>query len=312
MGSPRLLVDSPEMSDPLSDVVTLLQPRMAYSKVASGAGRWRIRRTDYGEPMYLVMLMGQATLEVDGLESVGLEEGDFVLIPSTLPFTLSSLNPPPASEALRDPVQLPDGEWRGGCLDGEPNARMLVGHCQLGSPDTALLVSLLPKLIHIRGEPRLGALVGLVIDEFQNMRPARDMALERLLELLLIEALRSGRDTITTPGLLRGLMDERLALALRGFHAAPGRAWTVPLLASLSSMSRSTFFERFSQAVGVPPMEYVLAWRMALAKKLLGREAVQIVDVAERVGYSSASTFTVAFTRHVGVTPGRFARASGA
>ena len=124
------MVDSPEMSDPLSDVVTLLQPRMAYSKVASGAGRWRIRRTDYGEPMYLVMLMGQATLEVDGLESVGLEEGDFVLIPSTLPFTLSSLNPPPASEALRDPVQLPDGEWRGGCLDGEPNARMLVGHCQ--------------------------------------------------------------------------------------------------------------------------------------------------------------------------------------
>jgi AraC-like DNA-binding protein len=299
------------MTDPLADVVTLLQPRMAYSKVASGAGRWRIRRTEYGDPMYAVMMMGGAVLAVDGVAPVVLEEGDFVLIPSTLPFTMTSLEPPPEDDPLQDPVQLPNGEWRGGSLDGEPNARMLVGHCQLGSPDTALLVSLLPKLIHVRGEPRLGALVHLVIDEFRNPRPARDMVLERLLELLLIEALRSARDAVSSPGLLRGLMDERLALALRGFHAAPGRSWTVPLLASLSSMSRSTFFERFSEAVGVPPMAYVLAWRMALAKRLLGREAVPIAEVAERVGYSSPSTFAVAFTRYVGLTPGKFARANG-
>jgi AraC-like DNA-binding protein len=82
----------------------------------------------------------------------------------------------------------------------------------------------------------------------------------------------------------------------------------VSLLAAMSAMSRSTFFERFSRAVGVPPMEYVLAWRMALAKSLLKRGAGRIAEVAAQVGYSSPSTFTVAFTRHVGVSPGRFAR----
>ena len=55
-------------------------------------------------------------------------------------------------------------------------------------------------------------------------------------------------------------------------------------------------------------MDYLQAWRMALAKQLLRQRAVAIVDIAERVGYSSVSAFGVAFTRHVGVPPGRYAR----
>lgn len=298
------------MNDPLADVVSLLQPRMAYSKVVSGAGRWRIRRAQYRQPMYLVMLLGGAMLELDGMPPLLLEEGDFVLIPSAQPFTMTSLDPPPADQAACDPVLLPNGEWRAGSLHAEPQSRMLPGHWELGSPDTALLLSLLPRLIHVRGEPRLRTLVQMVVDEFRAARPAREMVLERLLELLLVEALRSSRDAVSSPGLLRGLKDERLAPALRGFHETPGGPWTVALLAGLSAMSRSTFFERFSQALGVPPMEYVLAWRMALAKRLLQRDAAPIAEVAARVGYSSSSTFTVAFTRHVGVTPGRFARAA--
>ena len=93
-------------------------------------------------------------------------------------------------------------------------------------------------------------------------------------------------------------------------HAAPGRPWTVPLLAALSAMSRSTFVDRFSRALGVPPMEYVLAWRMAMAKRLLRQQALSVAEVAAQVGYASQSTFTVAFNRHVGVPPGRFARAA--
>jgi AraC-like DNA-binding protein len=282
---------------------------MTYSKVAGGAGRWGVRCIEGGDPMFFVMLQGAARLLVEGVDPVVIEAGDFVLIPSTLPFTMTSMDPPPADALFPDPVRLPSGEMRCGALDGEPDARMLIGHCQLGSPDAALLVSLLPKLIHVRDEARLSALVGSVVDEARSLRPARDVVLERLLEVMFIEALRSSKDAVASPGLLRGLSDERLALALRGFHQAPSEPWTVPLLAKMSAMSRSTFFERFSRAVGVTPMEYVLAWRMALAKGLLRRGAAQIAEVAAQVGYSSPSTFTVAFTRHVGVPPGRFARA---
>jgi AraC-like DNA-binding protein len=55
-------------------------------------------------------------------------------------------------------------------------------------------------------------------------------------------------------------------------------------------------------------MEYLLAWRMALAKNLLRRKEGGLAEVAERVGYSSASTFSVAFTRYVGQPPARYAR----
>jgi AraC-like DNA-binding protein len=56
-------------------------------------------------------------------------------------------------------------------------------------------------------------------------------------------------------------------------------------------------------------MEYLLAWRMAVAKDLLRRRRdFGLAEVAERVGYGSASTFSTAFSRHVGQPPSRYAR----
>ncbi|WPB58266.1 AraC family transcriptional regulator [Xylophilus sp. GOD-11R] len=296
------------MADPLADFVALLQPRMHYTKVAGAAGEWGVCCPESGEPMFLVMLEGVVDMRVGGMETLPLETGDFVLIPSSLPFVMTSRGHPRPEQFFPDPVRLPNGEMRCGDPQAEPDARMLVGHCKLGSPDAALLLSLLPRLIHIREQARLSTLMRLVVDESRSQRPARDVAMDHLLKLLFIEALRSPGDAVASPGLLRGLSDERLSQALRSFHEAPDRCWTVPLLAERAAMSRSSFFERFLRFVGVPPMQYVLAWRMALAKSLLKHGAAQIAEVAAQVGYSSASTFTVAFTRHVGVPPGRFAR----
>ena len=184
---------------------------------------------------------------------------------------------------------------------------MLVGHCTFGSPDAALLVSLLPRLVHVRGEARLATLMDLVSGETREVRPARDIVLARLLEVLLIEALRSTARTDASPGLLRGLADPRLAAAIRRIHERPEHGWTVAELAGSAALSRSTFFERFRRAVGVAPMEYLLTWRMALAQKLLRGCEASVAEVAGRVGYSSASTFSVAFSRHVGAPPGRYA-----
>jgi AraC-like DNA-binding protein len=238
---------------------------------------------------------------------VVLGQGDFVLIPSAFDFTVSSVEPP---RSRRDTahVVLPDGEIRHGDASDPPEVRMLVGYCVFATPDASLLVSLLPQFVHVRGERRLSTLVELVREESRERRPAREVILARLLEVLLIEALRSTAGTAASPGLLRGLADERLAVAIRRMHESPTRAWTIAQLAKEAALSRSAFFERFSRAVGVAPMEYLLGWRMALAKNLLRRKEVTVAEVAERVGYSSASTFSVAFTRHVGLPPTHYAR----
>jgi transcriptional regulator GlxA family with amidase domain len=135
-----------------------------------------------------------------------------------------------------------------------------------------------------------------VNDESRHERPAREIITARLLEVLLIEALRATAGTDAPPGLVRGLADPRLAAALRCMHEAPAQAWTVAQLARQAALSRSAFFARFNHAVGMAPMEYLLGWRMALAKDLLLRGTCGIGEVAERVGYSSASTFSVAFS----------------
>ncbi|ATB36976.1 AraC family transcriptional regulator [Cystobacter fuscus] len=298
------------MIDPLAEVVTLLQPSASSSKLASGAGRWSVRRAESGRPFYCAILDGASRLAVDGHEPMILEKGDFVLIPSAFNFTASSLEPPRGKRDTAH-VVLPDGEVRHGDSSGPPDVRMLVGYCTFASPDASLLVSLLPRLVLVRGERRLSTLVELVREESRERRPAREVILARLLEVLLIEALRSVAGTAASPGLLRGLADERLAVAIRRMHESPTRAWTVAQLAKEAALSRSAFFERFSRAVGVPPMEYLLGWRMALAKDLLRRKQVTVAEVAEQVGYGSASTFSVAFTRHVGLPPTHFAREQG-
>ena len=293
------------MIDPLSEVVLLLGPFAPFSKVVSAAGRWLVHRSEYGQPFYCVLLEGSCRLAVDGAEPLALAPGDFVLIPSADTFTMSSLEPPVSAEP---PVALDDGEFRLGTQNGAPEMRSVIGYCEFGSPDAALLVSLLPRLLHVRGQKRLTTLVQLVGEESRSQRPARDVVLARLLEVLLIEALRCSAGTPASSGLVRGMADERLAAAIRHMHEHPAQPWTVAQLANIAALSRSAFFERFNRAVGVAPMEYLLAWRMALAKKMLGQNQSAIAEIAERVGYSSASTFSVAFTRHVGMPPARYVR----
>jgi AraC-like DNA-binding protein len=293
--------------DPLAEVVLLLQPIARFSKLVEGAGSWRIRRPNIGEPFYCAVLEGRCRLTVDEHPAMTLEAGDFVLIPAGHSLVSESFAPP-AGHAAKPPIEMSEGHFRVGKQDGPADLRMCVGHCSFGSPDAELLVHLLPRIIHVRAEQRLAVLVQMLGEEMRSARLARELVLERLLEVLLIEALRCGDSATTTPGLAQGLADERLACALREFHAHPERPWTMVELAREAALSRSAFFARFSRTVGLAPMEYVTAWRMAIAKRLLRDNDLQIAQIAERVGYSSASTFSAAFARQVGTSPARYGR----
>ena len=298
------------MSDPLSEIITLLRPRTVFSKGISGAGRWGVRYSAFDQPSFCAVLEGSCRLAVDGQEAVTLHAGDFVLLPATPGFTMSGFEP--VSPKRIDPkvTPAPSGEVRHGTRGGRPDVRLLGGYFVFDSPDAGLLVSLLPALIHVRGVERLSILVRLLAEESSGRKSGRELVLARLVELLLIEALRSTAGENTPSGLLRALADAQLAPAMRQMHGQIARSWTVAQLAKRVGLSRSTFFERFTHTVGLPPMEYLLAWRMAVAKDLLRRQDIELARVAERVGYSSASTFSTAFSRHVGQSPSRYARTS--
>ncbi|RKH48158.1 AraC family transcriptional regulator [Corallococcus sicarius] len=309
MAGPHFICESPGMIDPLSEVIALLQPRTVFSKRISGAGRWGVRYSDFGQPSFCAVLEGRCLLAVEGQRVLTLEAGDFVLLPATPGFTLSGFDPVKPERIDPKVTTAPRDEVRHGTRGGRPDVRLLGGYFVFDSPDAALLVSLLPALVHVRGVERLSVLVRLVGDESKEQRAGRELVLTRLVEILLIEALRSTSADDAPPGLLRGLADARLAPAIRHMHAQLARPWTVPQLAKAAALSRSAFFGRFTRTVGLPPMEYLLAWRMAVARDLLRRHDLGVAEVAERVGYGSASTFSTAFSRHVGQPPGRYARA---
>lgn len=296
------------MSDPLAEVISLLQPRAVFSKGISGAGRWGVRYSDFGQPSFCAVLEGRCLLTVDGHSTITLEAGDFVLLPATPGFTLSGFEPVKPERIDPKVASARKAEVRHGTRGGKPDVRLLGGYFVFDSPDAGLLVSLLPTLMHVRGVERLSVLVRLVGEESSAHRPGRELILGRLVELLLVEALRSTSGEDAPPGLLRGLADARLAPAMKHMHGQVARSWTMAQLAKKAALSRSAFFERFTRTVGLPPMEYLLAWRMAVAKDLLRRHDFGLTEVAERVGYSSASTFSTAFSRHVGQPPSRYAR----
>ncbi|ETA51799.1 AraC family transcriptional regulator [Rhodobacteraceae bacterium PD-2] len=296
------------MNDPLADVVSLLKPVPSISKRVTGGGGWRVERTEMGNPFYCAIVAGGCLLTPSGRDPIRLEAGDFVLVPEIFDFVMTGLVPP-GPQATTRWEEISPGVIRQGDPEAPTDVIMLVGHCAFASRDRSLLVSLLPDIVHVHGQDRLMHLVQMIDDETRSARVARDMVLERLLELLLIEALRSTADTIAFPGMLRGLADPQLSVALRKIHADPGRPHSVAALAKSAAMSRSTFYERFHREIGAAPMEYVTNWRMALARDMLMKRTAPIAEIAREVGYGSASAFSVAFVRHTGRPPGAFSNA---
>ena len=219
------------MSDPLAEVIAMLNLRAVLTKTIEGAGDWRVRRSDQGLSFYGVVLEGGCRLEIDQHEPQILRAGDFILIPAAYRFSLTSLTPPPSTALETIPVQLAEGHFRLGALDKPAQMQALIGHCASGSTNASLLASLLPAFVVVRNQPRLATFVGLLKEEAQADRAGKSFVLARMVELLFIEAIRSS-GTLATPGLMRGLSDPRVAQAIRLLHQAPARRWTVNALAA--------------------------------------------------------------------------------
>ncbi|WP_428429026.1 AraC family transcriptional regulator [Pararhizobium sp.] len=295
--------------DPFSDIISLLRPHAVFSKPITGKGEWGVRYPAYGAPGFAIVLSGQCWLAVEKDDPVLLARSDFVLLPASPAFDMLSR---PGARCVAGQPSATD--IRHGDPDGEPDFRMLGGSFRLNPVNAPLLVALLPKIIRISAANgstgRLAVVIDLIMEECAASRPGRDMILERLLEVLLMECLRwPGAAATTLPtGLLAGMQDAALARALNAMHAEISAGWTVADLAKLAGMSRSAFAARFSAVIGCAPMEYLARWRMTLAKDTLSRGGTSLDRLAEDIGYESASAFSTAFRRRVGCPPGAFAR----
>ncbi|WP_199902563.1 AraC family transcriptional regulator [Azospirillum sp. B4] len=297
----------------MSDVIALLRPHTAISKPITGRGRWGVRYAAHDAPGFTIILKGECWIALEGQAAVRFRKGDFLLLPATPAFTLSS-HPGIACD-LREPVDAP---VRHGDPAGEADFESLGGTFRIEQANAPLLLALLPRVIHIPATEgrtgRLTRMIDLIMEECAGEEPGREMILQRMLEVLLVEALRwrglAADDA--RAGLLNGLRDPALARVLRTLHADVRAGWTVAGLAKVAGLSRSAFAARFAEGLGCGPIEYLARWRMALAKDALIQGAKTLDRIADEIGYESASAFSTAFRKRLGCSPGRFARNGGA
>lgn len=235
-----------------------------------------------------------------------LQPGDFMMMACPPDWVMRS---DPQVEPLGLKTLFADPSALQRCDPTAPAARFLAGHFLFAEPNADHIAGLLSPIVYVRAADvaaqRLGGLLSLLDDEARADRPGRSLVLDRLLEVILVEALRHRANQVEgmRPGLLAGLADPRLSRALRALHAEPSRAWSVARLASEAGMSRAGFAARFADIVGVSPIGYLSAWRMSLAKAALISTKRPMMDVAQIAGYGSVSAFSTAFSRTTGLSP---------
>jgi AraC-like DNA-binding protein len=153
-------------------------------------------------------------------------------------------------------------------------------------------------------------LLDAAVDPSGHDGAGREAMLAKLAELMFVEALRAHLDQLPPDARnwVAGLRDPQVGTALRLLHGRPAEPWTLDRLAREVAMSRSSFAERFTAFVGIPPMQYLARWRLQLAARMLGTEGVSVGRAATAVGYRSEAAFNRAFKRELGEAPGAWRR----
>lgn len=268
------------------------------------------------------MLRGDGWILRDGDEPVHVGTRDLVVLTGRENAVLAS---DPAGTAEPSCILTPDGvrdEAAEHLLDGERlghtgpggGSPLRTEHALLaGSFPTSgriadrLLGALPPLLVVPRAQQRSRALDFLEL-EIETNEPGQQAVLDRLLDIVLIGALRDwfALPETSAPAWYGAASDPVVGPALHALHAEPSRDWSVETLARRARVSRATFARRFAEVMGEPPISYLAGWRLCLAADLLQESEDTLAAIARQVGYSNAYAFSAAFTREYGIRPSRY------
>jgi AraC-like DNA-binding protein len=274
---------------------------------------------------YHVLMQGTCWGAIVGEPPVRVAAGDIVLFPQGDPHVLSSapgMRAPIDAAGYVEPKQdqLPFGlrveaaATRVGVAPDELcDTTVLCGFLGCDLRPFNPLIATLPRLMHLRaseGQDWITQFMQQAVAESKNKRPGGEAMLERMSEMMFIDAVRRYVDTLPADSLgwLAGLRDRFIGRALALMHDAPAVDWTVDELGRRVGLSRSTLHERFAEMVGQPPMQYLANWRIQVGAALLRDTTATVASVAQDVGYESEAAFSKAFKRLVGKPPASWRR----
>ncbi len=277
---------------------------------------WSVRVEDRAPLTVMVMVRGEAWVIPDQGHRIRLRPGDLAIARGPDPYTCAD-DPGTAPQALILPgaeCRYPDGRSLNGSMDLgvrtwgdrlDGSAVMLIGTYLWEGEISGRLLNALPPLLALTADVWNCPLTPLLMEEIVRDEPGQEVVLDRLLDLLVIAALRAwfSRPEAEAPAWYRALADPVVGRVLRLVQDDPAHPWTVASLAAKAGVSRAALGRRFTELVGEPPMTYLTGWRLALAADAM-RDTDDTLDaIARRVGYGSAFALSSAFKRVYGVSP---------
>lgn len=213
-----------------------------------------------------------------------------------------------------DLVLLPEGVGDGALQAGRTTTDLLFARFRFDARSLHGMVLVLPSLVHIAsadGRPWLDGIAQFLRIEALDNQPGAALMVSRLIDLIVIRALRTWAQIGRTTGWLGGLADRRIAQALRALHDDPFRRWNLGELAESAGMSRSSFCERFTALVGRPPLRYHNELRLGMARAMIADQRMRIGEAGLKVGYESEAAFSRAYKAMFGRSPIRDREAVG-
>jgi AraC-like DNA-binding protein len=262
-----------------------------------------------------LVVEGRCWVQLHGGEPVSLQAGDVVVLPHGDSHLIGSgLQHAPMS--IDHVVQLKVPELTSVRYGGQGARSTIV--CGWFSYEREMpnpLIATLPRLFSSPvGQRPSGAWIEqsirYALSEASSRGPGSNVVAAKVAEVLFVEALRGYIESLPRlqTGWLSGLRDPQIGRCLVLMHDNPARAWTVAELAQQVHMSRSVLALRFNELVGMPPMQYLKRWRLAIAARLLCNERSNLNRIAEGIGYESEAAFNRAFKREYGASPGLWRR----
>ncbi|MEU4537530.1 AraC family transcriptional regulator [Streptosporangium sp. NPDC023825] len=299
--------------DPLSDVLTLLNVSSALSSRFEAVGRWALRFRSYRHIKIGAITSGACWLTIDGTPALRLSTGDCYLLTGGRPYEVASdldIEAEDGHAVYLDAPNIRNVRYGTGTPDAEPTV-IIGGSITLDDMTATLLLDCLPPAVRIPADSpqarTLRPVLGMLTHETAVEPLGATVMIEHLTQIMFVQALRAhlaGKENI--PGWLGALNDPQIGAALTLMHQQATRRWTVAGLAAEVDMSRSSFALRFKTLVGLPPLDYLLHWRIRSAAEALRAGDRTVASVASEWGYASESAFSNAFKRVTGQPPARY------
>jgi AraC-like DNA-binding protein len=309
--------------DPLSDVLRVVRLTGAFFYLVEAGAPWSVaaaaatqmapRVLPDSEHLisYHIVTSGCCWGGLEEAQQVRLQAGDVIVFPHGDPHFMSSEQGRRIDPDVygRSPQRYLETVLLG---EGARDTTLVCGFLGCDARPFNPLLAALPRCLHVPGGVSgwLAEFPRQVVTESRLGRAGAQTMLTRMAELMFVDVVRQHLESLgpQQAGWLAGLRDPVVGATLSTLHADPARAWTLADLAHAAGSSRTVLMERFTQMVGMPPMQYLTQWRLQLAANVLATSTAKVAAVAAQVGYESEAAFSRAFKRAIGRSPAEYRR----